>query len=215
MDYVYSRKSKKSNTKGKPRAKATQSSKSGDSGSFGPDGKMVIFRLAAKSMTAKRKFMIGTTISSSAGGAVGIASISVMNLVNSGLGTEFSNFAQEYQQYRVMSIKAHFLPSTTSATSITGPYQASVLVVPYYQINPTSASSLQQAEQKEVFSTLQETKVFLRAFPNALLWNEYNITYPADRDFGFAYGSVAGTVANSTRVYDLLTEIDCEFRRAQ
>jgi hypothetical protein len=160
--------------------------------------------------------MFSQTISSTAGGDVTIASIGVMTTVNTTLGTEFTNYAQEYQQYRVKSMKIHAIPSTTSATTTTGPYQTGMIICPYLQLPLTALNSLQQAEQKEIWSTLQETKVFLRSPLNANLWNEFNVAYPADRDFGFSYGLlIAGSFAASSRVATFAVEIDVEFRRAQ
>jgi len=160
--------------------------------------------------------MFSSTVTSTAGGDVSIASVGVASAVNSLLGTEFSNYAQEYQQYRVKSIKLHSLPSTTSAVTSTGPFQTALIVVPYFQLPLTTLNSLQQAEQKEVWSTLQETKVFVSSPLNANLWNEFNVTYPADRDFGFTYGlAIAGSFAASSRVATFVVEIDVELRRAQ
>jgi hypothetical protein len=218
MEYVPIRKQNMSlsrTVKSKGR-QSSQPGKKGDSGSFGPDGRMVKFVMNPKSSVVRRKFLATFVIASGAGGDVPIASIGVAGMVNSFLGTEFTNYAQEYQQYRVKSIKIHSLPRTTSATSTTGPYQTAFIIAPYLQFPLTTLNSLQQAEQKEVWSTLQETKVFVASPLNANLWNEFNVTYPADRDFGFSYGlSVASTFAASSSVALFSTEIDVEFRRAQ
>jgi hypothetical protein len=212
---ISSRKVNKKN-RAKTRGKKSSGTKSGDSGQFGPDGRMVIFRMNQRSQTVSRVFMLPHFISTLGTGFVPITSYGVADLINTGLGTEFTNFAQEFQQYRVMSFKAHILPSTTSATSTTGPYQSSLICVPYIQLPLVNLTSLQQGAQKEIWSSLQETKVYMRAFKNALLWNEFNIAYPADRDFGFTIASAGlGAMAVSSRICDVLLEAVVQFRGAQ
>jgi hypothetical protein len=217
MEFIHTRKSKKSTKQNaKKRAPSTQR-RGGDSQAFGPDGRMVIFKVNTTSTQVSRNFLATSLVSSDASGGVAISSISVANAVNSLLGTEFTNYAQEYQQYRVMNIKAHFWPSTTSATSTTGPYQGALIAAPYVQFPVTSITSLQQAEQKEIWSTLQETKFFLSGsgFENAKLWNEFGVTYPQDRDYGFSYGLLGSSLAASSRVGQFALQIVCQFRKAQ
>jgi hypothetical protein len=178
---------------------------------------MVIFRVNSRASQVTRNFLATQLVTSDAGGSVAIASLTVAGQINTTLGTEFTNYAQEYQQFRVKSIKAHFWPSTTSATSTTGPYQGALILAPYIQFPLTALTSLQQAEQKEIWSTLQETKVYLSSisFDNGKLWNEFGVTYPQDRDFGFSYGLLGSSVAASSRIGQWAVELVVEFRKAQ
>jgi len=208
------KKSTKAKSKGR---KGFGSSRPGDSGAYGPDGKMVIFSNRFTDKRVVRTFGIDGTISTTAGGSVAVAAITTANLI-SALGAEFTNFAQEFQEFRVKRLRTHFLPSTTSATSTTGPYQGSMIVAPWKQFVPTTISTLYQGAQKEVFSTLQETKVQQTSagFPNALLWTGTNAAIVSDRDFGIAYASLtASTMAASTRLFSLYHELVIEFRLAQ
>jgi len=207
---------KSAKSKGKAR-KGYGSSRPGDSGNYGPDGKMVIFSNKFTDKRVVRTFGIDGTISTTAGGAVAVAAITTANLITA-LGTEFTNFSQEFQEFRVKRLRSHFLPSTTSATVSTGPYQGAMIVSPWKQFVPTTISTLEQSSQKEVFSTLQETKVQQSSagFPNALLWTGTNAAIVSDRDFGIAYASLpASPMAASTRLFSLYHELVIEFRLAQ
>lgn len=205
---------KKAKSKGK-RSRAVGPNKSGDSGQFGPDGRMVIFRMNMRNQTVRRTFLFSHFLSTLGTGFLPVTSYSVSTFVNTDLGSEFTNFAQEFQTYRVMSFKVHFLPSTTSATSTTGPYQSALICCPFIQLPLVNTSSLQQGYQKEIWSSLQETKCFMRAPKNALLWNEFNVAYPIDRDYGFTIASIGNTMALSSRICDAILEGIVEFRGAQ
>jgi len=203
-------------SKARPRANAG-SSRPGDTGDYGPDGKMVIFSNRFTDKRVTRTFGIDGTVSSTGAGLITLAAISGINLITA-LGSEFTNFSQEFQEFRVKRIRSHFLPSTTSATSTTGPYQGAMIVAPWKQFVPTTLSTLEQGAQKEIFSTLQETKVQCSSagFPNAMLWTATSSAIVADRDFGIAYTLLpASPIAVSSRIFSLYHEMVIEFRIAQ
>jgi len=179
-----------------------------------PQGKLVILRPSLYSRKTIRKFAYSGSISSSAGGAIVVTAPAVGAAITA-LGTEWSNFAQEYQQFRVLSFKYYFAPATTNATSVTGPYQGFVIISPWCQQAPTTIASIEQSTELVKFSTLEEKEIEVRSvnFNNAKLWNQYNIALPADRDFGLAFASV-GTLAASSVIFYVLAEIQAEFRQS-
>jgi len=180
-----------------------------------PQGKLVILNPRLYSRTVTRKFAYSGSVSSSAGGAVALVAASVSGAIT-GLRTEWTNFAQEYQQFKVLSFKYYFAPATTNATSVTGPYQGFMMVAPWCQQAQTTSASVQQSTELVKFSTLEEKEIEVRSqrFANAAnLWNQYNVAYPADRDFGLTYVSV-GTLAASSVIFYVLAELQAEFRQS-
>jgi hypothetical protein len=178
-------------------------------------GKLVIFRAMLENTVTKRRFSYTGAISSTAGGAVTLVSPSVSGAI-AGLGVEWVNFAQEYQEFRVLSLKYYFAPATVNATSSTGPYQGFMLSSPWAQFVPTTIATIQQSKQLVKFSTLEEKEVQVSpaGFANAKLWNTVGVALPADRDFGLTYVSV-GALAVSSVIFYVLAELEAEFRLAQ
>jgi len=163
----------------------------------------------------RRSFAVGQDISSTAGGAITLTALSGQAVITA-LGTEWTNFAQEFQQFRITRIATRFFPSTTSATSVTGPYQAGMYGCSFAGFVPTTASTLAQGKPLLKWSTLDECEVTIHGsrFPNSKLWNIYNVAIPADRDYGFAYTN-AGTLAASSRIFSTLIELSAEFQGPQ
>lgn len=180
-----------------------------------PQGELVILKPSINvNRIVRRKFRTGATISSTAGGVISFATISVSQVITA-LGSEFTNFAQEYLEYRVMSIRRWFIPSTTNATSTTGPYQGGVVAGAWQQLTMPSSVSLLQSNELVEFSTLEEKKILvLPRFTNSKLWNAYGVAYPADRDFGLAWYGV-GTLAVSSQIFAYIDELHVEFQMPQ
>jgi len=179
----------------------------------GPDSKLIVLNHIKQSeQIVRRTFAYGATISSDASGQIGITSIGVTDAITS-LSTEFTNFSQEYGEFRVKSLTRRFFPSTTSATSTTGPYQSVIMVAPWKQFRPANSASLYQSPSKDTFSTLYEQyiKVTSDNFLNGKLWTPVGTALGADRDFGISYVLVSA-VAVTSRIFTVIDEIEVEFR---
>jgi hypothetical protein len=151
---------------------------------------------------------------STAGGIITLNPVSSQQVLTA-LGTEFTNFSQEFQSFRILRLRVHFLPATTSATSTTGPYQGGLLVAPWSQLLPSAISTLQQSSEKVIFSTLNERIIQTQNVTvNAHLWNVVGTSLPADRDFGLAWTNI-GTLAVSSTIFVTSYEVDVVFRMEQ
>jgi len=176
------------------------------------NGNVVTVQPSVLSKSVKRTFTASGTIQSTAAGAITLAATGCQDLITS-LGTEFSNYGQEYSEFNVKKIGLHLFPSTTSATSTTGPYQGGFVMSDWAQLKPTTLTSMFQSDALIKKSTLEEFEYNVRApnLPNFKLWNPIGTAIPIDRDFGFAYSSVS-TLAVSSNIYSALFELDVEFR---
>jgi len=218
METVTSR--SRNQAKGKNRANARQRgrAKQATGGSegreVGPDSKLTLWKPPSKkSGVVVRVFRIPGTASSTAGGALTLVATGCAALITA-LGTEFTNFAQEFQEYRVKALETTFFPATTSATSVTGPYQVGVLCTPWWQFVPATLVTMEQSVQMKEWSSLYMEKVMVKGFANSDLWTPTTAAIVADRDFGIAYQSV-GTFAASSLVFVTLGKLTVEFRQAQ
>jgi len=160
----------------------------------------------------KRRFTVNSNISSDASGVVVLTATGAADIITL-LGTEFSNFSQEFSEYRVLTVGVHIFPSTTNATSSTGPYQGGILLAPWAQLKPTTLDNVRQSDSLVKFSTLEEKNVRIMApnGPNFKLWTGTSTALALDRDFGFTWVSV-GTLAVTSRIFTALFELEVEFR---
>jgi len=181
-----------------------------------PQGKLVIFRMRNReSPIVQRKFAYGLVISSTGAGAITLNSIAFSAAVTA-LSTEWSNFAQEFQEFRPVCLRVYFAPATTSATSVTGPYQGAMALAPWQQFPIVSFSTIQQSNELVKFSTLEEKEVII--YPNMTndkLWNQTGVAFPGDRDFGFAYLSFGSTLALSSVIFSAFVEVEAQFKNPQ
>lgn len=177
-----------------------------------PQGSVVTLRPTVGSQTVRRKFAATGSILSTAAGAVTLSSTGCNDLITS-LGSEWSNYAQEYSEFRIVKLGIHFLPCTTSATSTTGPYQGGLAVCPWAQLKIASLASLHQSDQLMIFSTLEEKIVMVTGsgMSNTKLWNPVGTALPIDRDFGITYVN-EGTLAVSSNIYVAVFELFAEFK---
>jgi len=182
----------------------------------GTSARMVILKSPQLNRVVRRHFTLTGTINSTVGGLIAVGNASVGSTI-SGLSTLWTNYAQEYQEYRVLWFEIYLSPSTTSATSTTGPYQGQMFICPWRQLVPNSSQTAYQSPELVVFSTLEERaiKVSAKGFPNAQLWNQYGVSYPADRDFGIIFFSAGSTLAVSSNIFSYAIRILAEFKVPQ
>ena len=174
------------------------------------DGEVIYLSPKASYKSVTRNFSGDFLISSDASGTIPLASISASGLITA-LGSEFTNFAQEFQEYKVVSLGVRFFPSTTSATSSTGPYQGGLIGSAFQGLAPTATSSIQQAEQLVKFSTLEEREIVVSAASRNNEWTITTASLPAKQNFGFAYYGL-GSLAVSSRIFVALEEVRVIFR---
>ena len=176
-----------------------------------PQGTLVTLTAGIAQKSVMRRFSLAGTVSSDASGIIALTASGCADLI-SALGTEWTNFSQEYAEFRPLRYGIRFFPSTTNATSSTGPYQTGVVACTWAQLKPTSVNSIYQASEMIKWSTLEEKEIGVKAnFANSKLWNPVGTAMPIDRDFGLAYIGLA-SVAVSSRVFTILFEMDAEFR---
>jgi len=181
-----------------------------------PQGKLVIFRMTNKlAPIVMRKFAYPVQINSTGAGAVTLAAVSFGDAVTA-LSTEWTNFSQEFQEFRPVSIRVYFCPATTNSTAVTGPYQGAMALAPWQQFRITSFTTIQQSNELVKFSTLEEKEIIIYPkMSNDKLWNAVGVAFPVDRDFGFAYLSFGATLALSSAIFSVLIEVEAQFKNPQ
>jgi len=207
---------KTSSAKSRTKARTRQGVGQEGNNHSGPDSKLVIINHnRLNDVPVRRTFSIASSINSDASGNIALAPVGCGDIITL-LTTEFTNYSQEFQEYRLKSLTMKFFPSTTSATSTTGPYQAALMVSGWKQLRPAAIGTLYQSRSKEIFSTIYEKyiKITTENFPNGKLWNSVAVAYPADRDFGLVWVGL-GTVAVTSRIFTTVYELDVEFRIPQ
>ena len=180
-----------------------------------PTGIRVVLTPQLFSTTVQRRFTYPASVSSDASGNVVLSAFGCADTI-ANLGVEWTNFAQEFLEFRVRRFGLWLTPSTTNATSSTGPYQSAIVAAPWVQLKPTSVNTIYQSNQLVRFSTLEEKEIIVNspATENAKLWNAYGTALPIDRDFGIVYTSIA-SMATTSRIFSTLTEMWVEFRTPQ
>jgi len=186
-------------------------SKNNKKTTFQPQGMLVVLRGVSETNSVVRHFSVGVTLSSSATGVIPQQSPGGATIITA-LGAEWSNFAQEFQQYRIRKLGFHFFPCTTAATSTTGPYQGGMIATNWQQNALSNTGSIEQSAKLIKWSTLEEKNPWvLPSFENAKLWNDATIALPVDRDYGLSYASV-GALALNSQIFQVLYEMEVEFR---
>jgi len=175
-------------------------------------GELIVLRPKTTNVSVSRKFSVTALRATDASGNLTISSYGFQDIVGL-LGSEFSNFAQEWQEYRPKSLSVHLFPMTTNATSSTGPYQGGLIVAPWAQVKVATLAGMQQSNSLVKMSTLEEKEIKVNrpAGPNFLLWNPYGTSIPIDRDFGLSDLGLT-TLAVSSNIFTKLYEIEVEFR---
>lgn len=182
-----------------------------------PQGRLVVLRPSISAPIVQRRFVVSSNVSSDGSGGITIASRGIADFI-SAAGTEWTNFAQEFLEFRVVSLGYWFVPATTNATSSTGPYQAGMLAGPWAQLKPTNVSSIQQSCTLVKWSTLEEKEIMIvrPTTVNANAFNPYGTAVPIDRDWGISYALAPNmAVAVTSRIFGLCEEMWVEFRTPQ
>jgi len=202
-------------SKTQTRGKAGQKLGSKKKSMHSPEGVVVLLPPRLFSQRVMRKFTYSTVLNSSAAGIIALTNFSAQDIV-SGLGSEFSNFAQEFQQFRIRQMGGRFFPATTNATSTTGPYQGAMILAPWAQLRPSTANTVNQSDQLVQWSTLEEKEICVPS-PNQgnfKLFNVTNVAMVVDRDYGISYFSL-GTLAVSSAIFVVNWFIIVEFATPQ
>jgi len=214
------------NRQGKNTTRSTKSRARGRAGTTGkrnklraqdPQGRLIILIPQVYSNIVQRRFLNTLNLTSDASGNVLLVARGAADAIAS-LAAEWTNFAQEFLEFRVVSLGYWFTPATTNATSSTGPYQGCILAAPWAQLKISAATTIYQSNSLVKFSTLEEKEIIVKkpSTINSSSFNPYGTALPIDRDFGIAYFSpTTSTLATSSRIMVLMEEMWVEFRTPQ
>jgi len=216
MEYVPRRAQKNAKSKSGIRSRqGRQTTGNKSEKQFGVSSKLVVMTNRQATKTVLRHFSTSGSVSTTAGGAISQGVISGAGTI-SALGSQFSDFSQEFQEFRVRAIEVIFSPAVTSGTPTTGPYAIQLGVAPWRQFQPTSGRTLAQNDEYNVFSSLEERGYSLKcgAFENGKLWTTVGSTLVTDRDFGFSYIGLQTGPASSVLLQSTIN-MWVEFKEAQ
>jgi hypothetical protein len=154
---------------------------------------MKMYKQISRFEKATRNFLQSGQIFSTAGGVISFIQVGSGGVTST---ADWTNFSQEYGNYRILKMKIHFTPATVNATSITGPYQSMMMIGRYWGQGGT-ASALAQDVDTQFRSTLEEFSMENNhlGYPNASQWTAVGTSLPADRGFGMNFASPAATGA--------------------
>jgi hypothetical protein len=175
-------------------------------------GKMRLYRHLRAIERAIRTLRVIGTISSNGAGAMILAAFPSTGVTSS---SDWTNFSQEFGNYRVRSIRFKLFPATVNATSVTGPYQGIYAIARWWGLSYSSESSIRQDPQLVVVSTLQEYAIETNhlGFPDATEFTPVGSTIPAERTYGFSAMSLSNSavLALSSVIWTYVTEYETEF----
>jgi len=169
----------------------------------------------AYSPIVRRTLNTFTTIISSAGGAISLASKNSDGVRSS---PSWGNISQEFENFRVRQMRVRFTPSTVNATSSTGPYQGMFMVGRWAQLVPASQANLEQKSDTVYHSTLEEFEFEANylGIPELQEWVPVGTAVSAAQQYGVAYmtpGSTS-TLAVSSDIFSLRIQWEVEFKKA-
>jgi hypothetical protein len=158
------------------------------------EGKMVLYRTLNKIDKVRRVFRSGGILTSSAAGVITAFNIGAASVTSA---PDWTNFSQEYSDYRVYKQNFSVFPSTVSATATTGPYQSVMSMSRYWGLLPTTISHISQDTKLQNFSTLQEGSITtnFEGFLDAQQWTPVGTGISSERNYGFGGCSLASVSA--------------------
>lgn len=199
-----------------PKAKRLRNAKKPQISQAGSSrGSMTLYRQISLNTSVLRKLTAQSVISTNGSAIVGLNTIYTGGVTS--LGTLWSNIAQEFQTFRVRSMRLHLKPAYNVSYAIfgTNTYTSNaILFGRYWDVVPSSTQSLQQSPQLMILSTAKEHVISTNYmnFPNAQLWTDTTAALAADKLYGFAYCSIGTTgLEPSAAVFYVYTEYDIEF----
>lgn len=154
---------------------------------------MIMHKHISGSSRVTKYFTSASNISSDASGSFGVS-------FNSDLARSSPNFgaiSADYQSFRVKQISLRMFPSTTSATSVTGPYQGAVALSRWWGKAPTGNQGVLNDQFHETFSTLEEFKFETNwlGFKDAEEWAPVGTAILASNDYGIYLVNIGGFAA--------------------
>lgn len=202
-------------TKARTAAKQPTTQKSPKRRNFQGGGKLTMFRHVADQTIVRRVLRNYSTVNSSAGGAIVLATGQSTGITSA---PDWNNISQEFANYRVRRIKWHLVPSTVNATSTTGPYQGMCFIGRWWGKVPTASSNVEQSPGTIAVSTLEEV-VFennFQGYPLAQEWTIVGNAIATNNVYGLVIVSVpsTSTLAVSSNIYSIVTEFEVEFLAA-
>jgi hypothetical protein len=175
---------------------------------------MVMFRHLSPADHAVRTLRSFALISSNGSGVIVLGAPSSSTVTSA---SDWANISQEYANYRVKAMRVLFTPSTTSATSSTGPYQGMFMISRWWGLVPTVESTLRQEDSSEFHSTLEEFSMETNylGYREAQEWTPVGTAIPFP--YGFCHMTPTGSsvLALSSNIYSRMLEFDVEFLNTQ
>jgi hypothetical protein len=176
------------------------------------EGKLVMYRHIHKIDKVVRMLRTVGSISSTAGGIIAFFNSGIAGVTAS---PDWTNFSQEYANYRVRKFTMRFFPATTSSTVTTGPYQSIMAMSRFWGLVPTSQSSMFQDMDVIFISTLQEGQMsnnFL-GYMDAQEWTPVGTAIATERNYGVSGISPANSalLAVSSVIFTYVLEYETEF----
>jgi hypothetical protein len=176
------------------------------------DTSLVLYRHITKIDKVIRMMRTNGQFASTAGGV-----IAFWNTNSSGVtaSPDWTNFSQEFANYRVRALKLKIFPATVSATPTTGPYQGVMMMSRFWGLLPTTESHISQDTNTRHFSTLQEGQMSTNylGFQDAQQWTPVGTSISAERTYGFAGITPTGTTGlpASSAIFSYIKEYEVEF----
>ena len=167
------------------------------------------------SPVSTRTLNIFTTAVTTAGGVISIQPRSASAVT---AAPSWGNISQEFESYRVREVRVRFVPSTTNATSTTGPYQSMIMVGRWAQLSPTTQGNLEQKGDTVYHSTLEEFEYDANFLGIKELqdWIPVGTGLATAQNYGIAYMTPAGVsaLAASSDIFSVRTQFVVEFKKA-
>jgi hypothetical protein len=174
-------------------------------------GRMIMYRHINKDNKVERVMRRAVTISSNASGIIPVATYTSDSVTSS---LDWAAFSGEFQNYRVKEMKIRFVPATTNATSVTGPYQGILALSRFWALAPTSTTNMASEPSILFASTLEEFTVDNNwlGFKDAEEWSPVGTSLLASNIFGIAFATFGGaTLAASSVIFSAVVEYRTEF----
>jgi len=161
-----------------------------------------------------RRFSLLGSISTDATGKIALATGNNTSSVEA-LFPTFPTFSQNFQQYRVRRLIMRLTPTTTNATSSTGPFQGSLLISRFWgNLVPANVNGIVDDPLHHNISTLEEHTIETNymGFPDGQLWTATNAVVTGGYQYGFAFASNSAVLlATSSVIFALELVAECEF----
>ena len=160
-----------------------------------------------------------STITANDSGLIALAALTTTSVTSN---PDWSNISQEFQRYRVRSMKLFLMPAhpTSAAHSGADDYPLGVLMLNrWWERSPSSLGNVTQAHNLVIAYSGKTKEIFTNylGFVDAQLWTDTSGSIPAAQAYGIGYvSSNSHTLFEaSTVAFNTIVEFDIEFQSPQ